>query len=512
MPRLDLSKTTMMAGLCVTNLLNYVDRGIVPGAADAFDAFITKSHVSGTNAAFGALQSAFIVGFSLGSVAVGYLVHRRSPFGLAACGLFAWCIAAFVAGLSKYAGSYWLLLVARACSGLGEAGFNVVGGPYIQDAAGASQGTWLGAFYAMIPCGTAIGYGYGALVSRALTWSWAFFFEALAMAPLAFMFAVSKDDGSAAFAKLPEDEDESYKEAPSLLQEARTCLRQPAFLATAVGYAGYAGSIIGFSTFAPSIAVGLGLYHSMASASLWFSGTIALSGIIGTPLGGVILDRWRPNKQIAALELSLVFNATGALLIGYAAFATTAPQYLGLLFVGTLPLFAATTPMNVAIFESVPRENRALGQAIGILVMHALGDVPSPIIVGALKDAFAPACTPRGKDDELGDKCSQQRTNLRLIALACIFWLLWSLLAFAVAYCKARAAFRRLANHDEDGDDDDASTRFEQPARDEPRRRTTRSSSPAPVMNVPLLSAAHTPAHDDHSSRAPDDPSETPLV
>ena len=50
--------------------------------------------------------------------------------------------------------------------------------------AGHSQGLWLGLFFTAIPVGTAVGYGYGAVVSAWLGWEWAFYIEAFAMAPL----------------------------------------------------------------------------------------------------------------------------------------------------------------------------------------------------------------------------------------------------------------------------------------------------------------------------------------
>lgn len=489
--------------LIVTNFLNYVDRGIVPGAANYFTAFISGSWTpgnAGPSLYFGALQSAFIVGFSFGSVAVGSLVHRQPPFKLSAFGLVAWCLAATAAGLSKYANSYVLLLFARACSGLGEAGFITIGGPYIQDTAGDAQGLWLGLFFAMIPTGTAVGYGYGTLVAGSLTWSWAFFIEAIAMLPLVFCYYFSSDDGSKPFkqsaADSPtsalEDEDDDddrvdlrrlrgalgfsedeisvvEKPPPTFFDEISLCLSQPCFVWVALGYAGYAGSVLGYSTFAPSIVVGLGLWSTMTEASVDFSVTIALSGIVGTPLGGYLLDKWterrRPSGATninAALEASIFMISLGALFVAYAAVAFDKVSFLARLFLGTLPLFAATTPMNVALYESVPKQNRALGTALGVLIMHAFGDVPTPILCGAAKDALAPACAPSGKHDRLGEKCPQQRTNLRLVALACALWLFWSILGFSIAYVKSRRIARkerRVLRQRVDGDleqDEDA--------------------------------------------------------
>merc|ERR1719352_759723 len=103
-----------MVVLILTNCLNYLDRGIIPGANGQFTDFVAKSRElegkGGASAAFGALQSAFIVGFSLTCLSVGHLIHSRSPFGISSRGLFVWIFAAVVAGLARSTRSYYVLL------------------------------------------------------------------------------------------------------------------------------------------------------------------------------------------------------------------------------------------------------------------------------------------------------------------------------------------------------------------------------------------------------------------
>ena len=106
----------------------------------------------------------------------------------------------------------------------------------------------------------------------------------------------------------------------------------------------------------------MGLWTDSVRASLAFSATLAVSGALGTPLGGLALDAWtrkRENKLRAALEVSIATVGAGALLITPAAFARDRAWFLASIGLGTLPLFAATSPMNVSIFEGVPREHRA---------------------------------------------------------------------------------------------------------------------------------------------------------
>jgi hypothetical protein len=97
--------------LAFTNVIGFVDRGIVAGAfgaishacglecprlmfnknttaflAESIEAFISETTgATQTNALQGFLQSGFIVGFSVAIVLFGHLVHRFPPFKLVSC-------------------------------------------------------------------------------------------------------------------------------------------------------------------------------------------------------------------------------------------------------------------------------------------------------------------------------------------------------------------------------------------------------------------------------------------
>ena len=123
--------------------------------------------------------------------------------------------------------------------------------------------------------------------------------------------------------------------------------------------------------------------------------------------------------------------------------------FMAMIGFGTLPLFAATAGMNLAIMESVPAANRPFAVALGTLLMHVLGDVPAAPAVGALKDAWAPSCTPSddgGIPDDATDECAAERDALRRVILACCVWLVWALIGFGGAwFVAARAIYARGA-------------------------------------------------------------------
>ena len=91
-----------------------------------------------------------------------------------------------------------------------------------------------------------------------------------------------------------------------------------------------------------------------------------------------------------------------------------------------------------------PRRRRSI--AVATLLMHAFGDVPSPIAVGLLKDRWAPDCAPDARS-RIGEACgggSKQRGHLRAITFGLCLYFLTSLVFFGVARWRAaRRAPRR---------------------------------------------------------------------
>ena len=172
----------MVSVFSLINILNFVDRGIVPGAFESIGAFIRADlGVCTTDFYIGVLQSTYIVGFALACVTFGHATHYVDPFKLICLGLAIWVGAM---ALSATAPSYWVLVLARVLSGAGEGSFQTVVPPYIDDhAPPAKRGLWLALFFCGIPVGTALGNVYGGFISTALSWRWAFALVGVVMVP-----------------------------------------------------------------------------------------------------------------------------------------------------------------------------------------------------------------------------------------------------------------------------------------------------------------------------------------
>ena len=124
---------------------------------------------------------------------------------------------------------------------------------------------------------------------------------------------------------------------------------------------------------------------SLAGASQILGAITVVDGILGTWLGGWLAQRWlRRNK--AALYLlsawSMLLAAPFAVLVFYGPRATMVPS----LAVAEFLLFLNTGPLNAAIVNAVDAPIRSTAIAVELFVIHALGDAPSPRIIGWVSD------------------------------------------------------------------------------------------------------------------------------
>jgi len=118
---------------------------------------------------------------------------------------------------------------------------------------------------------------------------------------------------------------------------------------------------------------------------LVFGGIVVVSGLAATLFGGWLGDYLRDRVkgsyfQVCGYGALVAFPTFVGML--YVPF----PAAWGLLFIAVFFLFINTGPAN-AILANVTRHRiRATAFAINILIIHALGDVISPPIIGKIKD------------------------------------------------------------------------------------------------------------------------------
>ncbi|TYZ64625.1 hypothetical protein PybrP1_004708 [[Pythium] brassicae (nom. inval.)] len=464
--------------LCTINLLNYVDRGIIPGSPEKFQDFISHTlNVEVTQQSFylGILASAFIASYSVCTMVFGYLALSNRPFRTIAFGMSVWVLAVVVCGVAKYAESYYVLLFGRVLSGVGEASFQCNATPFIDThAPAASRALYMGIFLASITVGTALGYVYGStFAASSLGWSAAFFVEGALMVVLilACLFVVPPaldvvpTDHN--HAKTPKETESDYAadHETSFLERTRTksfgaewwaIFSNPTFALVVFGHAAYTFSLAALSVFSPVIFIGLGLFATETQVSLVFGGIIVLTGTVGTPLGGILVDRLL-KRAFVTKDLrcyvsvsSLFYFAVVAEVLALVMMAFTGAKlaFLGFLALCFFFLCALSPAETIAVMELFPESRRSMAIAANTLVIHLFGDVPSPIILGWLKDTWAPNCGTVEIDGEakLNPECWKDRAGLRQVLLFAVLWLVWAVLLWGAALVVLKRIQRRRAD------------------------------------------------------------------
>ncbi|TMW62050.1 hypothetical protein Poli38472_009543 [Pythium oligandrum] len=462
--------------LCYINFLNYLDRGIIPGAPESFQHFMTETlGITGAEQSWylGLLTSAFIASTATCSLIFGVLAIKYRPFFLIAIGMASWIFAVFICGLAHSFKNYYLLLFGRFLSGVGEASFHCNAMPFINRHAPKENSTvWLGIFIASISVGMSAGYVYGAVMaSSSMTWAGAFYIEALLMAPpvLVFLYYIPDDlnqvprdktselpkallDSSKSKTESPAKEAESDTEEP-LLTQSYAVLAHPTFMLVALGHAAYTFSLSAFSIFCPVILIGMGMFTSEREVSFVFGAVMAIGGTIGTVVGGVVLDQRAENNTVppperARLAIELCFYlmiATVLVAMIMLAFMDYKVLFLVML-AATFFFIAAIGPAeSVAVMELFPESHQAIAVAANTVLILVLGDVPSPLIIGWLKDTWAPRCGTveiEGKA-QLDPSCYKDRSGINGVLLFAVLWMLWAVLLWGAGKYLAKKDVQR---------------------------------------------------------------------
>lgn len=92
------------------------------------------------------------------------------------------------------------------------------------------------------------------------------------------------------------------------------------------------------------------------------------------------------------------------------------------------------TAINLVAMLAVDRVHRPNACAFLMLASHFLGDVPLPILLGLVKNQFAPACTFfKNGDFADNDQCKEQEVGVRKSLAIAYAWVIWSLILFEIA-------------------------------------------------------------------------------
>jgi len=357
---------TLLFGL---NLFNYIDRYILFGVQP-----LIQKEFGVDDAKFGALTLAFFFTYMLAAPATGWLGDRYPRKPLIVAGAMLWSVLTLLTALVH---SYEALFLRHALVGIGEATFGVFAPAVLADFyPEIDRNRILSIFYIAIPVGAALGYLTGGVIGYRYGWRMPFMVSAVPAMLIAILFWMTVKEPSRG---------SSDSLAPSLDRATLGgMLHNGGYWTATLGMAALVFSMGGISAFLPTLFVRFG-GMSVGRAGLIVGGITAVDGLLGTIIGGWIAQRWLRHNHRALYLLSAwsaLLTIPGALLVFFGPRAAMAPAA----FFAEFFLFLSTGPLNAAIVNSVGASIRSTAIALNLFLIHALGDAPSPAIIGLISD------------------------------------------------------------------------------------------------------------------------------
>lgn len=359
---------TALGLLTALNLLNYADRNVLFAVQPLVQ---QEFHINKEQIGF--LTSAFLLCYMVAAPFVGPLADRYSRKVIIAIGGIFWSALTLLTAVTH---TYGELLVRHTLVGVGEATFVTIAPTFVADLfAENKRGRILGIFYLAIPVGSAAGYLLGGYLAPGHGWRFPFY---IAAAP-GFVLALTV----LFLPEPPRGQFDSLKDTP----ERGTILglaRNPAFICATLGMAMMTFSLGGLQAWMPQFLYSE-RHYSLETANLYFGAIIVVDGILASLAGGWLGDLLLPRMKSSyyfvsavSMALGIPFMVLGLFVPGWTMIPAIAVAAFFLLF--------NTSPLNAAVINSADAHIRATALAVNIFIIHILGDVFSPTLMGRVAD------------------------------------------------------------------------------------------------------------------------------
>jgi MFS transporter, Spinster family, sphingosine-1-phosphate transporter len=355
--------------LLALNLLNYIDRYILPGEVS-----LIQKEFQATDQQIGALTTALFFCYMFTAPLTGWLGDRFSRKPLIIFGAALWSVATLA---TAWVHDYETLYIRHALVGVGEATFGIFAPAILSDFyPERDRNRILSIFYLAIPVGAALGYLAGGQLGSMWGWRAPFYICAIPGLVIAALYTF--------IGREPERGSSDHLKPTRDRATFVGLFKNPPFLTATFGLAALTFAMGGISAWMPEFLRRIAGF-SVTGASQVVGAITVVDGIAGTLVGGWIAQRWLRTNHRALYLLSFWSVALtvpfGALVFfgppGWAVPALAAAEFF---------LFLNTGPLNTAIVNSVSGRVRATAVGLNLFIIHCFGDTFSPQIIGAVSD------------------------------------------------------------------------------------------------------------------------------
>jgi predicted MFS family arabinose efflux permease len=367
-PRISPAVGTLVL-LIGLNLLNYIDRYILPGELS-----LIQREFHSTDQQMGALTTALFFFYMIAAPLTGWLGDRFPRKPLIIAGALLWSLATLG---TVWVHGYGTFYLRQALVGVGEATFGIFAPAVLADFyPERDRNRILSFFYLSIPVGAALGYLAGGQIGSHWGWRAPFFVCAIPGLAIAALYGwIGREPERGACDRIRQTLNRTT---------FRGLFRNPAFLSATFGLATLTFAMGGISAWVPEFlrrATGF----SVSGASQMVGVITVVDGISGTLIGGWLAQRWLRSDHRALYLLSF-WSVALTLPCGVLLFFGPRAWAIPALFAAEFFLFLNTGPLNTAIVNSVTGPVRATAIGLNLFIIHCFGDTFSPQIIGAISD------------------------------------------------------------------------------------------------------------------------------
>jgi MFS family permease len=355
-------------------LFDYADRMVV----NSMFSFIKLEYTT-TDTQNGWLVSVIYLAIGILTFPVSILIDRWSRTKTVGIMAIVWSLATVACA---FTGNYIQLFMARIFIGFGEAGYApggsaLISGMYPLEKRSKMMGFW----NASIPLGAAIGVTMGGIIAQSFGWKHAFGIVAVPGLIIAILFLFVKDYKTVDLATFDKLNNKVKMKTKDLFSEFLT---KPSLILTYFGMAAIVFVTTAMIVWLPTYFQTVRGVEPKTAGTL--AGAVMLLAIIGAPMGGFLIDKWREKEKKARLLFPALSTFISAIILFIAlAFLKGTGQLITLFVFG---IFIMTFIAGaVAVTQDVVHPGlRATSYAIAVAVQNLLGSFTAPIVLGKISD------------------------------------------------------------------------------------------------------------------------------
>jgi MFS family permease len=355
-------------------LFDYADRMVVNSM---FTSIQKDWNINDTQC--GWLVSVIYLAIGLLTFPVSLLIDRWSRTKTIGIMAIVWSIATALCALT---GNYVQLFMARILIGFGEAGYApggsaMISGLYPIEKRSKMMGFW----NASIPIGSAVGVTLGGIIATTVGWKHAFGLVAFPGLVVAILFLFIKDYKTVDLSVTDKANKKIKMETKDIFREF---LSKPSLIFTYFGMAAVVFVTTAMIVWLPKYFETIGSYNPKTAGLL--AGAIMMLALIGAPLGGLIIDRWRKTQKRARLLFPAISTLLSAVLLFFGIVILKGLPQLIVLFCFGVIIMTFIAGAGAVTQDVIHPGLRATSYAIAVAVQNLLGSFTAPIVLGKISD------------------------------------------------------------------------------------------------------------------------------